>query len=117
MRAFGNLCFDFDKNRDNLYDTDNAISGMVACLVNSTGNKELRHCCLASILNVSMDNEPIELEIVERGGMGALLDIIKSGAQTVFIDKDPEEYDDAFLALQLLSSIIECGITFFRLKI
>jgi hypothetical protein len=82
---------------------------MVACLVSE--NKELRHCCLASLLNVSMDNEPIELEIVERGGMQALLDIILAGAQSVFNDKDAEEYDDAFLALQLLSSIIECGIS------
>jgi hypothetical protein len=105
-----NLCFDFDKNRDHLYDTENAISGMVACLVDSFDKRELRHCCLASLLNVSMDNEPIELEIVERGGMGALLNIIRTGANSVFVNKDPGEYEDAFLALQLLSSIVECGM-------
>ena len=57
-----------------------------------------------------LDNEPIELEIVAHGGMHALLDIIKTGAERVFIDKCPEEFDDAFLALQLLSSIVECGM-------
>jgi hypothetical protein len=83
---------------------------MVACLKSSCKNPELLHCCLASLLNVSMDNEPIESEIVEKGGMEALLSIIKSKSQAVFMNGRKEEYDDAFLSLQLLSSIVECGL-------
>lgn len=87
--------------------------GLAQCLEDVCADPtkaELRRCCLGSLLNVTMDNEPIELEIVERNGIQNLLLIIESGAYKVFVDNSPDQYDEAYLALQLLSNIVECGI-------
>jgi len=106
LRAFANLCFNNDANRDLLYEAENAIAGIVECI--ESKNPQVLKNCLGSLLNVSMDNEPIEIEIIERGGLESLLDIVNRGAIEIFSNENDTDYDQTFLALQLLSNIVEC---------
>ncbi|TPX39303.1 hypothetical protein SeMB42_g06383 [Synchytrium endobioticum] len=77
LRALANLCFDNETNREIVLDTKDSISNIVRCL--NSRNSQLLAIVCGALLNISMDNEPVQVEILNAGGLTLLLNLIRLG--------------------------------------
>ncbi|KAI9207738.1 armadillo-type protein [Polychytrium aggregatum] len=74
FRAFGNLCFDNESNRDAIAATDG-----IPCIVESLGSSDPHLVTVAcgALWNTSMDHEPVQVQILRANGLGKLIEILK----------------------------------------
>ncbi|KAJ3082996.1 Rap1 GTPase-GDP dissociation stimulator 1, partial [Quaeritorhiza haematococci] len=100
LRALANLCYDNEQNRELVLETDSAIQAMVQCL-HSRDKSVLRTAC-GALLNISMDNEPIQLALAQAQALPILLDISELG-----IDPNGKYADISPAAVRVLSNIVE----------
>ncbi|KAJ3225596.1 hypothetical protein HK099_006536 [Clydaea vesicula] len=106
MRAFANLCCDNEGNRDLFYETQISIPFLVANLKSS--NAKVIQVALGCLLNVSMDNEPIQMDVIEYDGLEILL-VLSSQYVGNFSSAD-YNFELGTGALRILSNLVECEI-------
>ncbi|KAJ3068209.1 Rap1 GTPase-GDP dissociation stimulator 1 [Podochytrium sp. JEL0797] len=78
LRALGNMCYDNEDNRDALLLVDNAIPSIVECLTRVQDSSHLRLLTIAcgALLNISMDNESVQLEVISHSGPHRLIHLM-----------------------------------------
>ncbi|KAJ3140040.1 Rap1 GTPase-GDP dissociation stimulator 1, partial [Irineochytrium annulatum] len=79
LRALANLCYENESNRDTLLEVDEGkgIALVTSCLKSS--EVPLLHTTCGALLNITMDNEPVQLESIKADGIVLLLNVIKRG--------------------------------------
>jgi len=106
LRAYANICFDNEKNRDLIFEA-HAIEKIVPFLQQTDDLKLVQIAC-GALCNISMDNEPIQNEICVNGGVGFLRSLILLSRDT-----DDETYKDiAHASLRVVLNLVEteCGL-------
>jgi len=106
LRAYANICFDNEKNRDLIFEA-HAIDKIVPFLQQTDDLKLVQIAC-GALCNISMDNEPIQNEICVNGGVGFLRSLILLSR-----DSDDETYKDiAHASLRVVLNLVEteCGL-------
>ncbi|KAJ3163055.1 hypothetical protein HDU86_002224 [Geranomyces michiganensis] len=104
LRALANLCYDHDANRELVLETPAGISNLVKALQSSSINVVVTAC--GALTNISMDNEPVQVAILEQGGLPLLVKLLQENidrplAQTVAISATTP-------AIRVISNISEC---------
>ncbi|KAJ3098190.1 hypothetical protein HDU97_004199 [Phlyctochytrium planicorne] len=79
LRALANLCYENEMNRDYIYEVEKSIATVTLCLQST--ETSILHTVCGGLLNISMDNEPIQVEVIGSGGLKYLLDIIEKGSK------------------------------------
>ncbi|KAI8853108.1 armadillo-type protein [Chytridium lagenaria] len=79
LRALANLCYENESNRDFLYEVPKGIAAVTLCLKSTEAS--ILHTVCGGLLNISMDNEPIQVEVIASQGLKYLMDIISKGSQ------------------------------------
>ncbi|ORX54710.1 hypothetical protein BCR36DRAFT_581596 [Piromyces finnis] len=106
LRAYANICFDNEKNRDLIFEA-HAIDKIVPFLQQTDDLKLVQIAC-GALCNISMDNEPIQNEICVNGGVSFLRSLILLSR-----DSDNETYKDiAHASLRVVLNLVEteCGL-------
>jgi len=106
LRAYANICFDNEKNRDLIFEA-HAIEKIVPFLQQTDDLKLVQIAC-GALCNISMDNEPIQNEICVNGGVGFLRSLI-----VLSRDSADETYKDiAYASLRVVLNLVEteCGL-------
>lgn len=106
LRAYANICFDNEKNRDLIFEA-HAIDKIVPFLQQTDDLKLVQIAC-GALCNISMDNEPIQNEICVNGGVGFLRSLILLSR-----DSDDETYKNiAHASLRVVLNLVEteCGL-------
>ncbi|TPX38360.1 hypothetical protein SmJEL517_g00347 [Synchytrium microbalum] len=104
LRALANLCFDNETNREIVLDTKDSINNIVRCL-NSRSSQLLNIVC-GALLNISMENEPVQVEILNAGGLTLLLNVIKLGTD---VSTRRSFRGIGPVAIKVLSNLVEAG--------
>lgn len=95
--------FIIETNRDSLIDHPEAINSLVISL--SSENADLVYPACGAVLNTSMDNESVQLELVNREAMIQLTKIVKQSVRT---NEFPE--NTCGMAIRAISNLVETGI-------
>ncbi|KAI9347942.1 armadillo-type protein [Zopfochytrium polystomum] len=77
IRALANLCFDNESNRDAILEVPGTLAALAGFL--SSSNTTICQMACGAVLNISMDNEPVQQEIIKSSGLTNLLKIVKAG--------------------------------------
>ncbi|KAJ3055918.1 Rap1 GTPase-GDP dissociation stimulator 1 [Rhizophlyctis rosea] len=102
LRALANLCFDDEHNREIILETPNAIQTLVASL-NSQNPPVLITTC-GALLNISMDNEPLQTEALSAGALHKALDLVHFSTD----DTTATRYAGVGVAaIRLISNLVE----------
>lgn len=106
LRAYANLCFDHEKNRDLIYET-HTIDKIVSFLQYTQDLRLVKIAC-GALCNISMDNEPIQNEICVNGGVGFLRSLIMMSKDS----KDENLKDIAYSSFRVVLNLVEteCGL-------
>ncbi|KAJ3286654.1 Rap1 GTPase-GDP dissociation stimulator 1 [Borealophlyctis nickersoniae] len=103
-RALANLCFDNESNRDIVLETPDAIKHLVAGL--KSENRTVLTTACGALLNISMDNEPVQVEALNAGALPRVMHLIQLSTDQA----TAEAYADVGVAaIRLLSNIVESG--------
>ncbi|KAJ3357517.1 Rap1 GTPase-GDP dissociation stimulator 1 [Entophlyctis luteolus] len=102
LRSLGNMCFDNDENREALAELDGALAAATKCL--SSANKSVVNVACGALLNISMDNEVVQLQIVEANGVEGLLHLFESAIDNL---SDRANFALASSALTTLANLLE----------
>ncbi|KAJ3219756.1 hypothetical protein HDU67_009568 [Dinochytrium kinnereticum] len=79
LRALANLCYENETNRDYLFEVPQSVAAVAICLKST--ETSILHTVCGGLLNISMDNEPIQIEVVASHGLNYMLDIITKGTE------------------------------------
>ncbi|KAJ3105663.1 Rap1 GTPase-GDP dissociation stimulator 1 [Phlyctochytrium bullatum] len=99
LRALANLCYENEMNRDYLNEVNDGIRAISTCL-KSSNSTILRTVC-GGLLNITMDNEPIQQQAISSGCLDGLIDVIAKGS------RDPVYKPFIPAAVRALSNLIE----------
>ncbi|KAJ3038533.1 Rap1 GTPase-GDP dissociation stimulator 1 [Rhizophlyctis rosea] len=102
LRALANLCFDDEHNRDLVLETPNAISTLVASLDSTQPNVLITTC--GALLNISMDNEPIQVEALSAGALSKSLKLVQLSTEAATEERFA---DVGIAAIRLISNLVE----------
>ncbi|KAI9331968.1 armadillo-type protein [Obelidium mucronatum] len=102
LRALGNMCYDNEDNRDALLDIPNGIQAVASCL-DSDDTRLLQIAC-GALLNISMDNESVQVQAIAADGVKRLLRIVKLSTNE---NSDPKYASLASSSISALSNLLE----------
>ncbi|KAJ3028135.1 UNVERIFIED_CONTAM: Rap1 GTPase-GDP dissociation stimulator 1 [Siphonaria sp. JEL0065] len=102
LRALGNMCYDNEDNRDALLEIPDGIKAVSSCL--DSDDPRLLQIACGALLNISMDNESVQLQVIASSGVQRLLRL------TVLSTKDqpdPKYTNLASSSITTLSNLLE----------
>ncbi|KAJ3411499.1 hypothetical protein HDV05_002107 [Chytridiales sp. JEL 0842] len=75
LRALANMCYENETNRDAVLEVGGALRAIVKCF--SSDSITMLQTVCGSLVNITMDNEPVQTEVLEAGCLSKLLDILE----------------------------------------
>ncbi|KAH6578663.1 hypothetical protein BASA61_000128 [Batrachochytrium salamandrivorans] len=103
MRALANLCFDHEANRDIIGDLPGAAASLVLPL--SSTNTLVLQTASGALVNISMDNEPVQVSMLGAKAISLLLALLQKADVAICND---EPLENAFSsAIRALSNLLE----------
>ncbi|KAJ1340485.1 hypothetical protein BSLG_004932 [Batrachochytrium salamandrivorans] len=103
MRALANLCFDHEANRDIIGDLPGAAASLVLTL--SSTNTLVLQTASGALVNISMDNEPVQVSMLGAKAISLLLALLQKADVAICND---EPLENAFSsAIRALSNLLE----------
>ncbi|KAI8898642.1 armadillo-type protein [Globomyces pollinis-pini] len=100
LRSLANLCYDYDDNRDKIYN----IPGSIDIILKSFSiNSKIKTIAFHAILNISMDNELVQAALIT----GGVLNQIQIAIQPLETQIMTSETNDSIIGLKVLSSVLE----------
>ncbi|KAJ1345050.1 hypothetical protein BSLG_000565 [Batrachochytrium salamandrivorans] len=103
MRALANLCFDHEANRDIIGDLPGAAASLVLTL--SSTNTLVLQTASGALVNISMDNEPVQVSMLGAKAISLLLAILQKADVAICNDEPLENAISS--AIRALSNLLE----------
>ncbi|KAI9104575.1 armadillo-type protein [Phlyctochytrium arcticum] len=104
LRALANLCYENDSNRERVLEAG-GISSIVGCLNASV--PKIVITAGGALTNISMDNEPIQVEALEAKVMPCLLGALKRHLELPLDIQHEHTGDISTAVIQVLSNLLE----------
>ncbi|TPX71475.1 hypothetical protein SpCBS45565_g01105 [Spizellomyces sp. 'palustris'] len=82
LRALANLCYDHDGNRERVLEVEDGIPEIVACL--NSPNKRVMITTCGALTNITMDNEPVQIEALNAHVLSPLLKALQANIDEPF---------------------------------
>ncbi|KAI8822699.1 armadillo-type protein [Fimicolochytrium jonesii] len=105
LRALANLCYDHDINREKVLETPNGIAEIASYL--TSPKIALLTTASGALTNISMDNEPVQVEILKAGVLNVLLQILTRHLDHPATDDNPDVIKMSIAAIRLISNLSE----------
>ncbi|KAJ3156493.1 Rap1 GTPase-GDP dissociation stimulator 1 [Geranomyces variabilis] len=104
LRALANLCYEHDANRELVLETPAGIVNLVKALKSPSVNVVITAC--GALTNISMDNEPIQVAVIEQGALPLLVDLLQDNIDRPVAHS--ETISATTPAIRVISNLSEC---------